>query len=152
MTFSLITKTGHLRNGQSTLLFRMSDKIREKVIELGAVWEEAEREILDFLDERYKKVKDGIILEDNENPPLTKKMRYFQCDDGTALLRIRLNKYQRLADGDKIKFSVIIADEEPDMIKAFFQFIDKPTRPVKICKVCIKKYKTAAKLYISEAL
>ena len=113
----------------------MSDRIIRKVQELGALWEEAEEEIMTFLDERYKKVRDGIILNDNDEVPMSKKMRLFQANCGLAIIRIRMNKFTRLAENDKIKFSVVVADEGVDTIKIGFRIKSKPQKPIKICKV-----------------
>ena len=113
----------------------MSDKIREKVESLGVLWEEAEVCILDFLDNRYKTPTDGIIIGDGENPATSRKMKHYVNEDGTAFIRIRMNKYNRLADSDKVKFAIIVADEKPDLIKISMAYKDKPLKPVKICKV-----------------
>ena len=113
----------------------MSDKIRDKVTELGASWDEAEAEIIEFLDNRYKGVKDGIEFGDGENPRISKKMKFFQTLDEGAFVRIRLNKIVRLADSDKIRCRVVIADEKPDLIKIKTIIKNKPARILKICKV-----------------
>ena len=113
----------------------MSDKIRDKIRELGADWDEAESEILEFLDNRYKGVKDGIEFGDGENPRISKKMKFFQTNDEGVFLRIRLNKLMRLADSDKIRCRVVIADEKPDLIKVKTIIRNKPAKILKICKV-----------------
>ena len=135
---SLMTVTGHTRPPPLTMHFKMSEKIREKVVELGADWDEAEQEILEFLDERYKGVKDGIEFGEGINPKITKKMKFFQTQDEGVFLRIRFNKVLRLADTDKIKCRVVIADEVPDTIKVKVVIKNKPARILKICKVRLK--------------
>ena len=111
----------------------MSDSVRDKVMAMGLIWEEVEPVIIDMLDERYGKPTDGIEL-DGENPKLTKKMRFFQTQDQGAFLGIRHSK-ERMADRDKIKIRVVIADEEPDKIRIRLKFDKKPLRIVKICQV-----------------
>ena len=113
----------------------MSERIQSKIEELGVTWEEVTPEIIEFLDNKYRGPNDGIILEDNENPKVSRKMRYYQTDEGLALLRIRLNRMNRLADNDKIRFKVVIGDAVPDTIKVKLVFKDKPMKQVKICKV-----------------
>ena len=120
------------------MLFRMSDRIQNKIEELGITWEEIAPEVIEFLDNKYRSPNDGIIIEDNENPKISKKMRFYQTRDGLALMRIRLNKMNRLADNDKIRFRVIIGDAIPDLIKVKISFKEKPAKQVKICKVKIK--------------
>ena len=111
----------------------MSETIRSKIISLGLIWEEVEPVILDMLDERFGKPVDGIELE-GDNPKLTRKMRFFQTVDQGAFLGIRHSK-ERLADRDKIKIRVVIADEEPDKLRIRLKFDKKPMRVVKICQV-----------------
>ena len=116
--------------------FRMADKIEKKIEELGVSWEEITPEIIEFLDNKYRSPNDGIVVEDNENPKISKKMRYYQTMDGLALMRIRMNQMNRLADNDKIRFKVIIGDAIPDLIKVKVAIKDKPMKQVRICKVC----------------
>ena len=118
----------------------MADIIQRKIEELGISWEEATPEIIEFLDNKYRSPCDGIIIEDNENPKVSKKMRFYQTLDGLALMRIRLNQMNRLADNDKIRFKVIIGDAVPETIKVKIAVKDKPTKQVKICKVSIKSH------------
>ena len=118
----------------------MSERIRDKVVELGADWDEAEQEILEFLDERYKGAKDGIEFGGGINPKITKKMKFFQTQDEGVFLRIRFNKIMRLADTDKIKCRVVIADEIPDTIKVKMVIKNKPARILKICKVMLLRF------------
>ena len=113
----------------------MSVRIENKLVELGITWEEIEMEVIEFLDNKYRSPSDGIMIEDNENPKISKKMRFYQTNDGLVLMRIRLNRMNRLADNDKIRFKVIIGDAIPEMIKIRIAFKDKPTKQVKICKV-----------------
>ena len=120
--------------------FRMADMIQKKIEELGISWEEATPEIIEFLDNKYRSPCDGIIIEDNENPKVSKKMRFYQTLDGLALMRIRLNQMNRLADNDKIRFKVIIGDAIPETIKVKIAVKDKPTKQVKICKVSFRSH------------
>ena len=90
---------------------------------------------MEFLDERYKGVKDGIEFGEGVNPKITKKMKFFQTQDEGVFLRIRFNKVVRLADTDKIKCRVVIADEIPGAIKVKVVIKNKPARILKICKV-----------------
>ena len=113
----------------------MSDRIKDKVIGMGILWEEAEKDILEFIDEKYNKAQDGIIIGDNENPKITKKMKHFIDENGKTFVRIRMNKFTRLADSDKIKMAFIIGEEIPDTIKIWIGYKDKPIKPVKICRV-----------------
>lgn len=115
--------------------FRMSERIENKLVELGVTWEEVETEVIEFLDNKYRSPCDGIMIEDNENPKISKKMRFFQTNSGLVLMRIRMNRMNRLAENDKIRFKVIIGDSVPEIIKIKVAFKDKPTKQVKICKV-----------------
>ena len=134
-----MTVTGHMQRDQLIMLFRMSERIQNKIDELGVTWEEITPEVIEFLDNKYRNPNDGIVIEDSENPKVSKKMRYYQTNDGLVLLRIRMNRMNRLADNDKIRFRVIIGDTIPDMIKVKLAFKDKPAKQVKICKVCSSK-------------
>ena len=53
--------------------FRMSERIENKLVELGITWEEIEMEVIEFLDNKYRSPSDGIMIEDNENPKISKK-------------------------------------------------------------------------------
>jgi len=130
-----MTVIGLTQKDLLTMLFRMSDRIQDKIEELGLTWEEITPEVIEFLDNKYRSPNDGIVIEDNENPKISKKMKFYQTDDGLALIRIRMNRMNRLADNDKIRFRVIIGDAVPDMIKVKISFKDKPMKQVKICKV-----------------
>lgn len=133
-----MTVIGHMLKDPLITRFRMSDRIQNKIDELGITWEEITPDIIEFLDNKYRSPDDGIIIEDNENPKISKKMRFFQTNDGLALMRIRMNRMNRLADNDKIRFKVIIGDAIPDVIKVKIAFKDKPMKQVKICKVKLK--------------
>ena len=115
------------------MLSRMAERVRDKVLELGLIWEEVEPVILEFLDDKYKSPTDGIEM-DGENPKLTKKMRFFQTTDVGVFLGIRHSK-DRMSDRDKIKIKVKIADQEPNKLRIRLKFDKKPTRIVKICEV-----------------
>ena len=130
-----MTVTGRTQKGPLITHFRMSDRIQNKIEELGLTWEEVTPEVIEFLDNKYRSPSDGIVIEDNENPKISKKMKFYQTDDGLALIRIRMNRMNRLADNDKIRFRVIIGDAIPDMIKVKISFKYKPMKQVKICKV-----------------
>ena len=130
-----MTVIGHMRRDPLIMPFRMSDRIQNKIEELGITWEEITPEIIEFLDNKYRSPSDGIIIEDNENPAISKKMKFYQTNDGLALIRIRMNRMNRLADNDKIRFRVIIGDAVPDLIKVKISFKEKPMKQVKICKV-----------------
>ena len=130
-----MTVIGLTQKDLLTMPFRMSDRIQNKIEELGLTWEEITPEVIEFLDNKYRSPNDGIIIEDNENPKISKKMKFYQTDDGLALMRIRMNRMNRLADNDKIRFRVIIGDAVPDLIKVKISFKEKPMKQVKICKV-----------------
>ena len=115
--------------------FRMTENIQKKLEELGVEWKDVESDIIELLDNKYRSPSDGIIIEDNENPQISKKMRFYQTNEGHALLRIRMNRMTRMADNDKIKLKVIIGDAIPDTIKVRLAIKDKPAKQIKICAV-----------------
>ena len=115
----------------------MSERIKEKIVELGIVLEDVEDDIIEFLDRKYRKPEDGIEIEDGENPTMGKKMRFFQTNYDGAYLRLRLNRNQRIAETDKIKFRIVIAKEGADSVKIRFKVVDRPARVLKICKVSV---------------
>ena len=116
----------------------MSDRVRDKIAEYGVDWDEAEMEILEFIDNRYGgAAKDGIMVGDGDNPRISKKMKYYQTVDGETFVRIRLNKMVRMADADKIACRVSIAEETPDLIKVKVMAKNKPARILKVCQVSL---------------
>ena len=109
---------------------RMSDKIKARVEELGEIWEHVEDDIIEFINTKYGNPTDGIEIEEGVNPELTRKMRFFQADEDGVYLRIRLNKNKRMADTDKIKFRVVLAQEDPDEMKIRVKISDKPAKVI----------------------
>ena len=125
-------------------------KIRDLIIDLNLDKEVAMREICEFLKEKHMKDDKGIAVGREIAAPLSKKMLFFNNQEGHVFVRLRTNiRRGFIEDSDGVPVSLKLKDE--GVTKIVIRVRPHPSKftPLKPCSGHSNKFRTLVSIFLS---